>query len=231
MWKPSVSVMINPPSRLVALLALLSLSVAPERAAAQSPTDLFKVLGEIVDAWDHASGSFAVGGFASGDALRTPSDGVLREVSLMLVDDDAEISVGVDVLTGFEATDESLSFTGSIRGLPSFTKYFSFPAAASSQLNVGLTVGLSQLWNARAIAAAPERLFEVSSTGVHAGASLGGSFAVGTFGFFVEGAVRHTHFPTLDWKTGKDSVVPPVGWPLSIGLVTGVLRFGIGANL
>jgi hypothetical protein len=59
--------------------------------------------------------------------------------------------------------------------------------------------------------------------------NLGLSRSIGPqIGIYVNNTVRYTRFPSLDWREGTTSLVPPVGWPTSMDLWSGTVRLGIG---
>lgn len=184
------------------------------------------------------------GGFSAGAVFYAPTGLIesevlevrdaLQQIGLLLRNNDYDLSIGADLTSGFTAEEPSLDMRGSIRALPTITRFFETRFGAFNQpmqLNLGLNVGLSQLDGVRSQIrelTPPDRAIELHGNGFHTGAGVGLSTSFGTFGPFIEASARYHTFGSLDWREGGKSFVPPEGWPLTMSLWTGVLRIGIG---
>ncbi|HEX6039691.1 hypothetical protein [Longimicrobium sp.] len=219
----------------IVLLATIVQFLAPRPSQAQEAASIFTTLGKFASGFDAGLVFFAPTGFIHSDALK--GNGDLQQLGFALNNPDLGITVGFDILTGFEAEDESLDIRGSIHALPTVSKHYdvvlpSFGSITPST-SLGLGIGLSQLHDFRAtVAQSPEsaQVLKVTGTGYHVGTSLAVGLSFGSAGFFIENSVRYTRFPSLDW-TGDKLIPPPAGGPASMDLWTSTLRigFGIGA--
>ncbi len=223
-------------SRRTQILPAMLVAVATlgfPRAALAQDLGIFEVIGKFVASFKAASAFYApLGGVISSDALR--EEGGLTQIGFFMRRPDIDVGIGLDVTNGFTARDEALDLRGSIRALPTLTKFFDRPVlihrSVPTFLNVGVSAGASQLANGRSqiLDPAGDRAIEVKGNGFHLGLSVGLSFSVGSFGGYVDGSFRYTDFASLDWREGSKSIVPPSGWPLTMDMWTGVIRLGMG---
>lgn len=224
-------------NRSVVVVALLGLCLgcSARKTHAQNATDIFTTLGKFASGFNAATVFFAPAGFIRSDALQ--ESGELQQVGVVLNNQKLHVTVGFDMLSGFEAKESSLNLRGSIVGLPTVSKFYDLDLPTVSGVlpgaSVGLGVGLSQLQDVRArIPQSPaDRSVKANGNGYHveANASIGLSF--GAVAVYLNNSLRYTRFPSLDWTEDK-SIVPPIGWPTSMDLWTGTLRIGlaIGAD-
>jgi hypothetical protein len=205
---------------------------SPRLLHAQDPANLLSVVGSFVRGFTAGSGYVAPLGFVRSDVLK--ESGEVQEVGLYFRNPSLDLTIGFDMLTGLAAEEESLDLRGSIMSLPSITAHHTLKVPARiphSSAVVGVTLGLSQLRDMRAVIpqdAAAYRAVQVGGSGYHVGVNVGLSRTIGNgVGVYVNNSFRYTRFPSLDWQEGTASLVPPVGWPLSMELWSGTVRIGL----
>jgi hypothetical protein len=205
---------------------------SPHLLHAQDPANLFSVVGGFVKGFTAGSGYVAPLGFVSSDVLE--ESGEVQEIGVYFRNPSLDLTIGFDMLTGLAAKEESLDLRGSITALPSITAHHVLPLPARlprSWAVVGVTLGLSQLRDMRAVIpqdAAANRSIQVGGNGYHLGVNVGLSRTIGNgIGVYVNNSFRYIRFPSLDWQEGTTSLVPPVGWPLSMDLWSGTVRIGL----
>lgn len=212
-------------------LGALCLLGAPRPASAQDAASILATLGKFVSGFDAGVVFIAPAGFIHSDVLE--ERGELQQVGIALRNPKAGINVGFDILTGIQATEESLDLRGSITALPTISAYYSTAlpevGAVVPSTSLSFGIGLSQLQDARATipASAADRAVKLGGSGYHAGMTLAFGASFGDVGLYLENSLRYTRFPSLDWTEDK-SIVPPAGWPTSMDLWTGTLRLGVG---
>jgi hypothetical protein len=216
----------------IVVFGTLWLLLLPRPAHTQDAASIFTSLGKFVSGFDAGVVFVAPAGFIRSDVLE--KRGELQQVGVALRNPKLGINVGFDVLTGFQAKEESLDLRGAVTALPTITKYFDTVLPSSAHITpsatLGFGIGLSQLQDARAILPQPtgsDRSVKLTGSGYHFGASLAFGASFGDVGLYVENSFRYTRFPSLDWTEDK-SIVPPAGWPTSMDFWTGTLRIGIG---
>jgi hypothetical protein len=210
----------------------LCLCALPRQGHAQDAASILATLGKFVSGFDAGVVFVAPAGFIHSDVLA--ERGELQQVGIALRNPEVGITVGFDVLTGFQAKEESLDLRAAVTALPTISTFHVTRLrdirGVTPSATFGFGVGLSQLQDARATlpqAAGADRTVKLGGTGYHAGASAAFGASVGSVGVYVENSFRYTRFPSLDWIDDK-SIAPPAGWPTSMDFWTGTVRVGVG---
>lgn len=199
---------------------------------AQDPSSILSVLGKFVSGFTGGAAYLAPVGAIRGHELKSSG---LQEVGLYFRNPSLDLLVGFDLLTGVKAKEESLEIRGSIMALPSLTVAGSVPfvrVPGGVTTSAGVTLGLSHLHDMRTIipqSSAPSRAIQVNGDGFHGGVNFSLAKEIGpSMGIFVTDAVRYTRLPSLDWKEGANSIVPPARWPGTLQFWTNTIRIGVG---
>ncbi len=147
-----------------------------------------------------------------------------RSQTLML-----ELALGTSYQQGFRAREPTLDFRGAVRSVPTisiYTTYLRPLVLERVQPFVGVSFGLTELWNAQAYDSEGTRYTLRGST-YDQGLAAGLVFNLGTLsGPFIETSYRRRSFFSVDWgfPSGVDSV--PAGWPRELNLSSWVLSLG-----
>jgi hypothetical protein len=198
---------------------------------AQDPNTIFTALGKFVSGFNAGEVFFSPAGSLRSDALK--ERGELQQIGVVLDNQKLGITVGFDMLSGFEAEEESLNLRGSIIALPTVAKLIDLdlPRVGSvlPTTTLGFGIGLSQLQDVRTeipqtLAAA--RAIKANGSGYHVEASASVGVSFGDVAMYVGNSLRYTRFPSIDWVEDK-SIVPPANWPTSMDLLTSTVRIGI----
>ncbi len=216
-------------------VAVLCLVATARPVLAQDAASILGTLGKFVSGFEAGEVFVAPTGFMHSDVLEERGD--LQQIGIALRNPKVGVTVGFDILTGFQAQEESLHLRGAITALPTIsTFYHTYLRPVGNVLpttTLGFGIGLSQLQDVRAPlpqVAGPDRAVKVSGSGYHANGSLAFGLSFGTVGVYAENSLRYTRFPSLDWAEEK-SFVPPPGWPTSMDMWTGTLRIGVGIGI
>jgi hypothetical protein len=198
---------------------------------AQDPTSIFTALGKFVSGFKGAEVFFSPAGSIRSDELK--ERGELQQIGVVLDNPKLGITVGFDMLSGFEAKEESLNLRGSIIALPTVEKRIDLDLPRVGNVlpttTLGFGLGLSQLQDVRTeipqtLTAA--RAVKANGSGYHVEASASVGVSFGDVLMYVGNSLRYTRFPSIDWIEEK-SIVPPAGWPTSMDLLTSTVRIGI----
>jgi hypothetical protein len=218
--------------RILLLAALVGLAL-PGRAAAQG-FEVFQGLFRQVN-------SFTIsmhGGNLMGSSELEGNCGVLglcgmgTEVFLNLHRSETlllELALGTSYLQGFRAREETLDFRGAVRSVPTlsvYTTYLRDMGLGKVQPFVGLSFGLTELWNAQAYDPSGTR-YTLRGNTYDQGVAAGLLLNIGTIsGPFIETSYRSRKFFSLDWgfPSGVQSV--PEGWPRELNLNTWLVSVG-----
>ena len=140
-------------------------------------------------------------------------------------DTDFELGLGTSFVRGFQSTEPSLDLRASIRTLPQISVWASgFGGAEQGALNpyIGLSFGVSDLWNARAydpngaVYDLGAETFDLALTaGLYVEAPL-------VRGLYIEGGYRLRRFESITWETAQ---LPP-NWPRAIDASMAFINLG-----
>ncbi len=210
-------------SRALAALSAAMFAGAPQPAAAQDPfgvlEGLFSSVNSIVFYTQGAAlqSDHDLAGDVAGFAL----GGVGVEVLLDLPNaggTEFELGLGANVLTGMEATEPSLDLRGAIRTLPAVSVYaagIGVPDDSPVDPYVGLSFGLSELWNARGYDEAGT-IYPMEAEAFELGATAGLYIDRPFPGLYFEVGYRHRRFGSIAWE----AETLPAGWPRSLDAST-----------
>jgi hypothetical protein len=215
------------------LLIAIPLMVAAVQARAQDPaafvTGIFKNFHSVAIYTQSSAlhGSSALDGGGSRCVVLDMCGGGIE----FLIDLDTlegghvELGVGASYLRGFQLKDSTLDLHASLRSFPTLSGYF----AGANVLGVadisgylGLSFGLSELWNGQVYDSAGTEITLKAQTFDY-GASAGLHWDLGPVGGpFLEIGYKRRLFTSLDW--GDDTV--PVNYPRSLDLSGWNLQVG-----
>lgn len=205
------------------LAAALCAAATPAHAQLEFLTDVFKEVNSV--ALSVQGGGMPGSGHLTTRGSDCPGGGVCGMFAEVLIDlpnvggTELELGLGTGYLRGFRAREESLDLHGSMRSFPVVSAYASLPEIAGRarlQPYAGLSVGASQLWNARGYD--PQgTVFGVEGETLEFGATAG-VFVTPLGGLFLEGAYRVRRFESITWELPEaaEERLPP-DWPRSLG--------------
>lgn len=140
-----------------------------------------------------------------------------------------ELALGTSYLQGFHAREETLDFRGAVRSFPTisvYTTYLRKMGLGRVQPFVGLSFGLTELWNAQAYDPSGTR-YTLSGNTYDQGVAAGLLLNLGTIsGPFIETSYRQRKFFSIDWGFPSGVETVPEGWPRELNLNTWLVSVG-----
>jgi opacity protein-like surface antigen len=214
------------------LAAALCAAATPAYAQVEFLTELFKDVNSV--ALSVQGGGIPGSGNLTTRGSDCPGGGVCGMFAEVLIDlpdvggTELELGLGTGYMRGFRAREESLDLHGSMRSFPVVSAYATFPEIerlARIEPYAGLSVGGSQLWNARGYD--PEgTVFGVEGETLDFGATAG-LFLTPLGGLFVEGAYRVRRFESVTWELPESAGERlPSNWPRSLDASGWTLSLG-----
>ncbi len=219
--------------RLILLLAMLASVAAPAHLLAQDlrfVEGLFRSVNSFTITMHHGN----LVGAKELDAHCGPFGlcGMGTEVFLNLHDTDellVELALGTSYLQGFTSREQTLDFRGAVRSVPTLSVYTTYlrPFGYEKvQPFVGVSFGLTELWNAQAYDPEGTRYSLRGSTydqGIAAGVFLNISSISGPF---LETSYRRRRFFSVEWGFPAGVQQVPEGWPRELNLNSWLLSVG-----
>lgn len=214
------------------LAAALCAAATPAYAQMEFLTDFFKEVNSV--ALSVQGGGIPGSGHLTTRGSDCPGGGVCGMFAEVLIDlpdvggTELELGLGTGYLTGFQAREASLDLHGSMRSFPVVSAYATFPEIerlGRIEPYAGLSVGASQLWNARGYDPAGT-VFGVEGETLDFGATAG-VFVTPLGGLFVEGAYRVRRFESITWELPDAAEERlPANWPRSLDASGWTLSLG-----